>query len=187
MTEELTKKCPKCGRELPLSEFCKDKTRKDGLHIYCKECKKEYRKVYHENHREEILKRMNEYYRTHSEDISIKTKVYRENHRDEISKMGKEYYENNRSDVLKRNKKYRKCVTNPSCPRVGRYGAVFEIFKCEICGAEFRRSKSKVDWDYEHTGYLPKYCSRECQYEAKRKTHKSKYVKEIERIKKEVG
>ena len=157
MTNELTKVCPKCGRELPLNEFYKNKTRKDGLQIYCKECQKE------------------------------SDKLYRENHTDDISKYQKEYRENNHSYVLKRAKKYNECVKNPSCPRVGRLGAQFEVFICEICGAEFRRLKNQVDWNYEHRGTLPKYCSKECQFEAMRKTHKSKYAKEIERIKKEVG
>jgi len=35
-----TKVCTKCGRELPLSEFHKTKTTKDGLKIYCKICRK---------------------------------------------------------------------------------------------------------------------------------------------------
>jgi len=157
MTNELTKVCPKCGRELPLSEFHKDKAKKYGLDGYCKECKKEYLKVYRENHREEILKQM---------------KVYYDNHSDEISTNTKKYY---------------KCVKNPSCPRVGDRGAVFETFTCEVCGKEFRRLKSAVDWDYEHRGILPRFCSKDCKNEANRKTHKSKYAKEIERIKKEVG
>jgi len=157
MTDEPTKKCSKCGRELPLSEFTKHKITKDGLRTYCKECQKE------------------------------SDKLYRENHTDDISKYQKEYYEDNQSDVLKKQRKYYKCVKNPSCPRVGGRGAVFETFTCEICGKEFRRRKTQVDWTYEHTGYLPKYCSKECQSEAMRKTHKSKYETEIERIKKEVG
>lgn len=34
----LMKKCPTCGRMLPLSEFHKDRTRKDGVKATCKEC-----------------------------------------------------------------------------------------------------------------------------------------------------
>ena len=168
MTDEPTKKCPKCGRELPLSEFHKCKTRKDGLQTHCKECRKEY-------------------YRTNSEELLEYRKDYYRNHREEILNQMKEYYENNSSDLLKKAKKYHKCVTNPSCPRVGGRGAEFETFTCEICGVEFRRSKSNVDYEYERRGYLPRFCSRECQHESMRKTHKSKYAKEIERIKKEVG
>lgn len=40
-----TKICTKCGRELPLSEFNKDKNRKDGLHPWCKECIRELSKT----------------------------------------------------------------------------------------------------------------------------------------------
>lgn len=32
------KKCSKCGRELPVSEFYANKTNKDGYQSYCKEC-----------------------------------------------------------------------------------------------------------------------------------------------------
>ena len=45
MTEELTKKCTKCRRELPLSEFNKDKTTKDGLKYWCKSCCNERNKT----------------------------------------------------------------------------------------------------------------------------------------------
>ena len=141
MTEELTKVCPKCGRELSLSEFTKDKTRVDGLNLRCKSCTREYSKVWKETH--------------HSDAIAYK-------------------------------RKYWKCVTKPSCPRVGKNGAQFESFTCEVCGAEFRRLKSDVDYNYERRGYLPRFCSKECQIESMRKSHTSKYAKEIERIKKEV-
>lgn len=36
--EKGTKICSRCKRELPISEFCKDKTRKDGVYCYCKKC-----------------------------------------------------------------------------------------------------------------------------------------------------
>lgn len=37
-----TKKCSKCGRELPVSEFWKNVTKEDGLQDYCKDCGKNY-------------------------------------------------------------------------------------------------------------------------------------------------
>ena len=141
MTEELTKKCSKCGRELPLSEFHIDKTCVGGVKNQCKSCLKEYHKIRYETHR---------------------------------------------SDILTHQHKYQKCVTKPSCLRVGGKGAQFELFTCEVCGKEFRRLKSKVDWIYEHCGYLPRFCSNDCKNEANRKSHKLKYEKEIERIKKEI-
>ncbi len=140
MTDEKTKMCTKCGRELPLSEFNKQKATKDGLIPWCKSCTREYSKIRYETHK---------------------------------------------SDELTRWRKYKKCVKNPSCPRVGRNGAQFELFVCDVCRTEFRRLKSMVDYDYERRGILPRFCSKECYYESKRKSHTSKYAKEIERIKKE--
>lgn len=35
-----TKKCSKCGRELPLSEFYLNRATFDGLQTWCKECQK---------------------------------------------------------------------------------------------------------------------------------------------------
>lgn len=36
--EKKNKKCTKCGRELPLTEFYRNKATKDGLTYCCKEC-----------------------------------------------------------------------------------------------------------------------------------------------------
>lgn len=38
--EVRTKKCSKCGRELPVSEFYVKKGAADGLQAWCKECQK---------------------------------------------------------------------------------------------------------------------------------------------------
>lgn len=38
------KRCSKCGRELPLTEFYKKKDTKDGLQYYCKSCQNQERK-----------------------------------------------------------------------------------------------------------------------------------------------
>lgn len=43
----LTKKCSKCGRELPLSRFSKCTSQKDGLQKTCKECASLYHKERH--------------------------------------------------------------------------------------------------------------------------------------------
>lgn len=48
MTKELTKQCTKCGEILPVSEFGKKSTNKDGLQTQCKKCVAEYQRgVYH--------------------------------------------------------------------------------------------------------------------------------------------
>lgn len=38
------KKCSQCGKRLSVKKFYADKSRKDGLKNYCKECAKKYDK-----------------------------------------------------------------------------------------------------------------------------------------------
>lgn len=42
----LTKKCPKCGRELPTTEFYTNCHKKDGLQDKCKDCQREWNREY---------------------------------------------------------------------------------------------------------------------------------------------
>lgn len=41
---EKTKVCPKCGRELPVSDFYRNRSTKDGLDYCCKECARKARR-----------------------------------------------------------------------------------------------------------------------------------------------
>ena len=56
-----TKRCPKCGRVLPITEFSKNKSRKDGLNHYCKQCDIAKRKEYYQTHRDTVLKSVAEW------------------------------------------------------------------------------------------------------------------------------
>lgn len=46
------KKCSKCGRVLPLDSFPKNRTRKDGHHVYCQECYNEMQREYWQRRKE---------------------------------------------------------------------------------------------------------------------------------------
>ena len=76
--EKGTKVCSKCKRELPISEFCKNKSECDGLHHSCKDCSAERYKKYYKNNKEKLI-------------------AYQ-----------KRYYEDNKKDILERNAKYSK-------------------------------------------------------------------------------
>lgn len=73
-----TKICSKCGRELPLSEFHKNKDHKDGHSNVCKECHKKYYKQYYQDNREVRLERQKQYYQEHKEEKSEYLKQYYE-------------------------------------------------------------------------------------------------------------
>ena len=159
------KRCTKCGEIKPFSEFHRDARTKDGLMCQCKAC----RHKYHEQNREKTI----EYNRKYHEQNREKTIEY--NHK---------YYEQNQDKMIERVKKYNACVKHPSCPLVGGRGAEFITFVCEVCGTEFRRRKTKVDYDYERRGNIPRFCSNECKNAANRKNYKSPYARKIEDIKK---
>lgn len=49
---EKTKKCAKCGRILPLSEFNKNKRTGDGYQYQCRDCAREYWNEYYERQKQ---------------------------------------------------------------------------------------------------------------------------------------
>lgn len=50
MTEtNLTKRCPKCNKKVPLSGFSRNRRAKDGLTSWCKACSKSYQKARREH------------------------------------------------------------------------------------------------------------------------------------------
>lgn len=50
--EVKTKRCSKCGRVLPITQFHKDKSSKDGLQCWCKQCHKAKQAEYYQANRE---------------------------------------------------------------------------------------------------------------------------------------
>ena len=74
----IEKKCPHCGEVKPSTEFYANKSRKDGLAGYCKECQKELSK-----------------------------EVYKKNYAPKRRIKDIEYYHNRKDQCLKNSKKYR--------------------------------------------------------------------------------
>jgi hypothetical protein len=48
--------CSRCKTKKDLTQFYKEKSRKDGYGMYCKECEKEYKKQYYLNNKEQFKK-----------------------------------------------------------------------------------------------------------------------------------
>tara|TARA_R110002096_G_C14421298_1_gene709152 strand:- start:79 stop:882 length:804 start_codon:yes stop_codon:yes gene_type:complete len=114
-----TKLCSKCGVEKALSDFSKNKNKRDGLKTSCKDCARAYRaankekirerekayrqankaiisergKVYHEANKEKIAEKMKAYREANKE----KMKAYREANKEKIAEQMKVYYEANKA------------------------------------------------------------------------------------------
>ena len=76
-----TKRCFKCGKVKPTSEFYKDKSRYDGLEYKCKACRKDYGHSYQKTHRAESVKRISRW-RKSLPDPDIYCKQYKKRHPD---------------------------------------------------------------------------------------------------------
>lgn len=71
-----TKVCSKCGVEKELTEYQKDKSKRDGLSYSCKVCKKEY-------------------YVKNKERILTNQKIYRDSNPEKVSEKNRRYHKNN--------------------------------------------------------------------------------------------
>lgn len=58
--ESNAKECGRCGRELPLDAFARDRNRRDGLQAYCRECVAEYSAAHYRRRREAMGKAVRE-------------------------------------------------------------------------------------------------------------------------------
>lgn len=116
------KKCNRCKEIKPIENFCKTKSNNYGLSTWCKECRKEYYKIYYKNNLEKLnrnhAKYFKEYYKKNSEKVNEYQREWRKKNRDKCRKFNKkynlknkEYYKNyyyeNKEKLILLNKKRR--------------------------------------------------------------------------------
>lgn len=94
------KTCTKCSLEKPLPEFSKDKKTRDGLHIWCKMCCRDYNRLWREEHKKEVIVCSMRYRNKNSKKIAAYDKTYQENNRERISRWKKEYHRKNPKKAL---------------------------------------------------------------------------------------
>jgi hypothetical protein len=120
MSNNPTKKCPKCNQIKPVKDFSKNKCRKDGLSSYCKCCIKILRatkykqrrqtssRKYYEDNKEQITAKNHNYYKQNTENLIKYQKNYRKNNKEQISKTKQKYYKENKQEILERIKQYKR-------------------------------------------------------------------------------
>lgn len=82
-----SKKCPHCGEVKLLSEFHKNRARKDGLAIYCKQCVKEVYPAYKKNWRKRNPDYFKKYQTEHAKQYRETNERYRKSRLDMITAL----------------------------------------------------------------------------------------------------
>lgn len=72
--DNITRICRKCGQELPLSEFAKNKTCELGYSYTCKQCKREYYRRYRAANPEKCRERNRKYHAANLELLQVSSK-----------------------------------------------------------------------------------------------------------------
>ena len=109
-----TKKCSKCGQELPATNeyFFSTKKNKDGFFGQCKLCVAEYQKQYRTNNKEYIAKCKKQYRAEHKGPTDERNKQYRaankERLREHDRQYRKQYYVTNKERITERDKQWKK-------------------------------------------------------------------------------
>lgn len=70
------KRCPKCAQYKSEDNFVKDKSRKDGLHPHCNECRKVYKKISREKNKKKRSEYMKKYYQDNRDVLLERSKNY---------------------------------------------------------------------------------------------------------------
>lgn len=117
--EKLTKICSKCNTEKELSQFNKDKRRKDGLNSNCRTCTKEYSNSvrhkyketylkYYANNKEKLSNQKKERYKRDADIVKAQVKNYRDNNKDKLLERNRRYRSNNKEKVALKQKEYQR-------------------------------------------------------------------------------
>lgn len=158
--ESMEKYCKKCDTTKSVSEFHKDATKKDGLNIYCRQCRSQASKERYEKNKERLKKDATAWREKNPDYLKkcmrcLENKPKSEFHKDPSSKDGlniccrqcrKEYYEKNKER---------------SRPRAieSTYGITIEYYNdlldqqnncCAVCGGVNENGRA-LAVDHDHT------------------------------------
>lgn len=100
------KVCYRCKRELPVEQFSKNKTKKDGLEYICKECAASGTRLWRMAHKDQVKEA--EHFR-HMRDRPKRNALsrrYQERHRAEHIEYCRRYYAEHRAELMARSRSY---------------------------------------------------------------------------------
>lgn len=101
------KRCPQCKEIKMFSEFYKNKSRKDGLSVYCKSCIKINSHNYHKTHKDLCKERLNKWRNQNREYVRERDKNYRQEHLEQEKAKDKKYRDSHKEKIAEKGRKYR--------------------------------------------------------------------------------
>lgn len=138
-----TKKCTKCGAELPLEQFNERryKNGKVGYRLECKGCQASYYKQYRKDHKDEIAAQKKCYAQNHKPEIVAQKKQYYQDNKAELDARNKQYYQNHKVEVVLYKKRYgQEHNAERNVRRRGRFSDDIDYKLKTTLGSEVRRS-----------------------------------------------
>jgi len=91
-----TKVCSKCKSELPIAQFRKNRSNKDGLQKYCKSCHSAACNRYKVDNAGKIKETNSRYYREHAESLRVNSRLYYQNNADKHKELTSNWKINNK-------------------------------------------------------------------------------------------
>jgi len=102
-----TKICSKCKEEKTCNLFGKDKKRKDGLKLYCNDCRKLESKLYREKYPEKRKETVTNYYNNNKEILKEKQLNYKKLNPEKLKEIKNKSYHKNKEKNKERVKQHR--------------------------------------------------------------------------------
>ena len=103
-TEQITKREAQAIEE---QYRLKEQATLNSIRCYrTEEQKKEDKKQYNQDHKEEITEQKKQYYEANKAKILEYHKQYQEDHKDELAEKNKQYYQDNKEEIVEKAKKY---------------------------------------------------------------------------------
>lgn len=112
------KRCSKCKRWLPLSEYANNRSASDGLQVMCNECRKSYydldkkrsyNRKYVDNNRERVIEYQRQYREAHpeaKEQAAERSRRHYQNNKEEHLEQGRRWHEDNPEKVRRSQRDY---------------------------------------------------------------------------------
>lgn len=87
----IMKECSKCKSVKQVTEFPKQKTTKDKLSFYCKDCERERLKLWYEENKDKVKEQQKEYYSKNKDKIYKKSSLWYQENKEKMNEYQREY------------------------------------------------------------------------------------------------